>query len=90
MEYISQFKELLVSVVALCLVLGTLIPLFVKLIKSIVLLTTATSKVSDGLTDLNDKNSKAHERIWTKLDEHEGRLTCQELICKERHDGKDK
>lgn len=76
--------EELATLLGILIALVTLIGVFVKFIKSITELTMTLKLVKDDLGEMTDKNSKAHARIWEELDDHEARIRCQELLCKER------
>jgi len=45
---------------------------------SIVKLTARMENVSQGLDDLNDKNTENHKRIWDRMDEHGDQLKDHE------------
>lgn len=65
----------LVTVVGLFLTVGK--PML-SLNTSIVKLQEEMKSVSRGISDLNEKNSGDHKRIWEKVDKHGGQLEDHE------------
>ena len=66
-------------------VIIALVGLFVTIIKplltlntSMVRLTEEMKHVNRGLTDLNDKNTENHKRIWDRMDEQSDTLKDHE------------
>lgn len=68
------------------LVITALVGLGVAIVTPLIKLNTSITKLStllDGLTgdmrELTDKNTKSHQRIWDKLDEHEESVNDHEI-----------
>lgn len=67
------------GVIAAIVALGvTIIKPILSLNSSIVRLTERMEQVSEGLDDLNAKNTENHKRIWDRVDEQGAKLKTHE------------
>lgn len=70
MEKFDVFMVIVTVVTFLIAITGPII----KLNTTIVKLNDAVDMLKTSFEDIIEKNKKSHEKIWTKLDDHEDRL----------------
>lgn len=69
----------IVGVIVVLVGLGiSIITPIVKLNSTITRLTTIVERLGGDVADLTARNSKTHDRIFDRLDDHDGRLNAHE------------
>ena len=65
-------------IIALVGLIAVLVKPMISLTQSITKLTVMLEQVAGDMSELTEKNSKGHERLWKKSDEQDGRLDNHE------------
>lgn len=71
-----QVYLVIVSLIGFCVAVVTPI---IKLNTSIVKLNEALNRIDANLSDLSSSNKTQHDKIYSRLDDHEKRLTVLEV-----------